>query len=98
MRLGPIAPALPLRGWITLGWGDDVSVLSIPPAERIAILLRHASLTVVADTHPLTLLELAGLPAWNLVRPRSWQAVDRAAEAVLAAIAGVQVGVVAPPN
>jgi hypothetical protein len=98
LRLGSIAPAVPLRGWITLGWGDDISALPIPPAERIAILLRHASLTVVADTHPLTLLELAGLPAWELVRPRSWDAVDRAAETLLAAIAGAQVGVVAPPN
>jgi hypothetical protein len=98
VRLGPIAPALPLCGWITLAWGDEVSVLPIPPAQRIGILLRHASLTVVADAHPHTLLELAGLPAWQLVRPRSWDGVDRAAEAVLAAIATVQVGVAAPPN
>jgi hypothetical protein len=96
--LRPVAPALPLRGWFTLGWGDDVSVVPIPPADRIGILLRHASLTVVADTHPLTLLELAGLPAWQLVRPRSWDAVGRAAEAVLAAIATVQVGAVAARN
>jgi hypothetical protein len=98
MRLGPIAPAQPFRGWITLGWADEVSATPIPPAERIAILLRHASLTVVADTHPLTLLELAALPAWELRRPRSWQTIDRAAGALLAAIAGSQVGVVAPPN
>ena len=41
VELGPVAPELPLRGWVTLEWGEEISIEPIRGAERLAALLPH---------------------------------------------------------
>jgi hypothetical protein len=76
VRLGDVAPELPLRGCIHLEWGDRVELRPLPAAERLARLASHAALDVVLGSFSTRLLELASLPAVSLRRPPHWDHAD----------------------
>ena len=76
--LPPVADALPIGGLFFLGWADDENaepvVRPVPPATLLPRLARDRRLSSL-PTDPLMLLEIAGLPAWDLIRPRTWAAL-----------------------
>lgn len=85
VRLSAVAPELPLRGWVLLGWGDRLEVRRLPGGVRLAELARQRALKV-PPLHPESLLELAALPAWELRRPRRWNSLADAARLLLGTV------------
>jgi hypothetical protein len=82
LRLGPDTGPTTLRGWIFLAWGDGVEISEVKPHERIARLGAQRGVRL-PPRDPARLIDLAGLPAWELRRPRAWDSLDRAADVLL---------------
>ncbi|MEU7586563.1 hypothetical protein AB0A95_09715 [Micromonospora sp. NPDC049230] len=77
LRVGlpPIAPHVPLGGWLFPRWGDAVTLTRLPAAALLARLASRRSFGQL-PSDPGALLSLAALPAWELTRPRDWAALD----------------------
>jgi hypothetical protein len=86
-KLAPVAAEAPVRGWVALAWGPAVAVRPVPPADRLPRLLAHAAI-VPEPVNPADLLDLAALPMLVLERPRSFDALPSACDALLEAIDG----------
>lgn len=83
----PNAPgSVPLGGWLFLHWSPDPSadlqVHPVPPATLLARLARGRAHSHW-DTDPSVLLGLASRPAYDLIRPRRWDAVPDVLDAIL---------------
>ena len=78
LRLGPVQPEVPLRGWISLGWGPKVRMRALAPGERLACLAAN-----LVGLHHTRFLELGSLPAWELTRPPQWRSFEPAVERLL---------------
>jgi hypothetical protein len=87
LQLPPVAPQLPLRGWITLAWGDRLAVERVRGRERLTSLLPHRGVRL-GSVHPEGLMHLSSLPLWRLVRPPDWASIDAQRDRLLDAIAG----------
>jgi hypothetical protein len=87
MALEPVAARLPLRGWITLAWGDEPAVERVVGRARLSALLPHQGVRLGAPD-PGALIHASALPVWRLVRPRDWETLDPLCEPLLDAIAG----------
>jgi hypothetical protein len=87
LSLGQIPAELPLRGWITLEWGDAVSVEHIRGAEKLAALIPHRGVRLV-PTDPAALVRFSALPHVRFTRPRDWDVLSDATDRLLDAIAG----------
>lgn len=85
LTLAPVPPELPLRGWITLAWGDRVEVEQLRGAERLAALLPHRGVFLLPAV-PTALLQLSELPHLRLTRPREWGSLDEATARLVDAI------------
>jgi hypothetical protein len=85
LPLAPVPAELPLRGWVTLEWGDAVSVQPIRGAGRLSALLPHRGVRLVPSV-PAALVRLSGLPHLRLTRPRGWDSLSGAADRLLDAI------------
>jgi hypothetical protein len=85
LLLRPVPPRIPLRGWITLAWGDEVAVEALRGPERMLALLPFRSVQL-APGAPQDLVDFSSLPVLRLRRPRRWDALDAAADGLLAAI------------
>jgi hypothetical protein len=85
LALGPVAPRVPLRGWITLAWADEVAVEPLRGAERMLALLPFRSVQLVPGA-PADLVDFSSLPVLRFARPRHWDALEPGAERLLAAI------------
>lgn len=83
--LAPIVPELPLLGWITLEWGDEISCEPLRGRVRLAALLPHRGVRA-ASLDPAALVRLTELPHLRLRRPRDWGASEDALERLLATI------------
>jgi hypothetical protein len=86
LAIAPVAPKVPIAGWIFLGWGGEIASRSLPPSERLP---RIASGRMalgrglrVPPVDPVALLDLARLPAWELVRPRGGSSLARSVDLV----------------
>jgi hypothetical protein len=86
LPLPPVAAELPLRGWITLEWGEEVAIERLSGAERLGALLPHRGVRL-APTTPQALLQLSALPHLRLVRPQKWNSLSDATSRLLDAIA-----------
>jgi hypothetical protein len=87
MLVGGVPPAVRLRGFIRLAWGDIPTVVKVPPAWRPAALASsHALSPSPRDSNAL--VELSALPMVELRRPREWGATADAADRLLGALAG----------
>lgn len=82
LRLGPLTASAVLRGWIFPAWGDRVETSELAPHERVARLGAQRGVRLPAKD-PTRLLDLAALPAWELRRPRDWDALDAADQLLL---------------
>ena len=78
---------MPLRGWITLEWGDTVSVEHVRGAEKLAALIPHRGVRLV-PTDPAALVRLSALPHLRFTRPRDWDVLPSATDRLLEAIGG----------
>jgi hypothetical protein len=87
LRLAPVPAELPLRGWVTLEWGDAVAVEPLQGAQRLAALLPHRGVFLAPQDADL-LLRLSALPHLRLIRPRKWELLGDATERLVDAIAG----------
>ena len=85
MSLDPVAPEVPLAGWITLSWGERVVVQPISGSRRLEALLAHRAIRL-APPEPKLMLELPSLPMFELSRPRRWDLADQATRTVLEAL------------
>jgi hypothetical protein len=86
LALGPVAPRVPFRGWVTLGWGDRVDVAPVRAADRLLALLPLRSVRLVPPA-PEALMRLASFPVLHLSRPKVWESLPDATGALLEAIA-----------
>jgi hypothetical protein len=84
LQLDPIAPELPLAGWICLDWGDP-SILTVPAHERIYALHENIALRVQQyDPSALSrLMDLIALPMIRVWRPRKMATLTDNAATVL---------------
>jgi hypothetical protein len=86
LTLGPVAPELPLKGWVVLRWGDDTAVRSIRGADRLQTLGLHRGARLYPPD-PARLIELSGLPFLELRRPQEWASSAGALAILLDAVA-----------
>ncbi|GGM60468.1 hypothetical protein GCM10011608_51880 [Micromonospora sonchi] len=75
VALPPVADRLPLGGWFFLRWGGESAAVPVAPTDLLA---RLAALRTwpALSSDPAVLLALSALPAWDLVRPKEWAAVE----------------------
>ncbi len=67
LPLGPVAPEVPLHGWLTFAWGPS-AVTAVPALERLETLTRNLAIRLPpADLGGL--LDLAALPMLRVARP-----------------------------
>lgn len=85
--LAPVAAELPLRGWVTLAWGDRLAVEPLRGAQRFQALLPHRGVRLVPPD-PARLVALSALPHLRFTRPRDWDGLAAASDRLLDAIAG----------
>ncbi|WBB82077.1 hypothetical protein O7606_12330 [Micromonospora sp. WMMD882] len=90
VALPPAPDRLPVGGWFFLRWRDgqpdtappgsrrDGGGPAVSPVPASDLLARLAALRTWPElpSDPAVLLALATLPAWDLVRPRGWWALD----------------------
>lgn len=76
-RLPQVEPELPLRGWVALSWGDNVTVDVCSAEERAAVLAASRGLMAPVD-NPVLWLEMLARPMLRLARPSDWEQVDSA--------------------
>jgi hypothetical protein len=85
LRLGPAPARVPLRGWVTLAWDEEVAVDALRGPERMLALLPFRSVQLEPGA-PQALVDFGALPVLRLRRPRRWDALDKARSRLLAAI------------
>jgi hypothetical protein len=82
LQLAPTSCATSLLGWIFLAWGSRIETVRVEPHERIVRLGAQRGVRL-PPKDPARLLDLAGLPAWELRRPHDWTALDAATDALI---------------
>jgi hypothetical protein len=85
LSLGPVPARVPLRGWVTLAWDDDVAVDVLRGPDRMLALLPFRSVQL-APGAPADLIDFGALPVLRLRRPRRWDALNEAAGRLLAVL------------
>jgi hypothetical protein len=87
VRLGPVPSHAPLRGWITLAWGDETAVTPLRGSERLLALTPHRSVQLTPPS-PAALIALSSLPVLRFTRPRRWDALGDSGHRLLDALGG----------
>ena len=81
LTLAPVVGEAPLTGLLFLEWGEGPALEPLgPSASTDRLLQRRATDLLPRDPH--VLMDLAGLPAHLLRRPREWEALDPTVELV----------------
>lgn len=87
LRVAPTPPSVPLHGWVELAWGDELALEPFGPAELLPAIVRNLSIRLMPpEVGPL--MDLAGLPAWRLTRPRDLGTLPDAGKLLLEALRG----------
>jgi hypothetical protein len=65
----------PLGGFFVLDWteGTDVGLCPLTARERLQMLYSQEYIALLGPSDPERIIELSGLPAWRLTRPRAWE-------------------------
>jgi hypothetical protein len=82
VELAEVEPEVPLRGWVALTWGAGTELRPIPPPRRLGLLVENLRLPMSGPSSG-PLLELASLPAFELRRPRTLEALPEAGTRLL---------------
>jgi hypothetical protein len=85
LTLPPVPAAVPLRGWVTLEWGERVAIERLEGPERLLALLPFRTVQI-APAEPQELVRLSSLPVLRLSRPREWAVLPEAVERLLGAV------------
>jgi hypothetical protein len=85
LTLEELAPEHQLSGWISLRWGDEVSMAPVPAAGRIPLLVEHGNQPMGLVDWP-RLLALASLPMFELSRPHRLASLEPTGELLLATV------------
>jgi hypothetical protein len=90
LPLAPMAPAVPLRGWIVLAWSDQTAMIRLQPSD---VLARLSATRLWGDvpTDPRRLLHYASMPSFELHRSPVGTSAGEAVEALLSALAPSEV-------
>jgi hypothetical protein len=64
-----VAPEMPIGGFVFLEWGDEVTLETVEPQQRLGRLLAHLTIHL-PPPDAVGLLDLAARPFWVLRRPR----------------------------
>ena len=83
-----VAPELPMRGWVTLEWSNDLCIRTCDAQERLAALHEHRAFRLRDDERPGSWLGAIALPMVSLARPREWSKVDLAMGLLLSSLSG----------
>lgn len=83
VSLGPVPPYTPLRGWLSLQWGDAAARV-LPPQQRIQALSENLAVRL-PPPDPSAFLKLAGLPVIQISRARDLSRVVESATDVVRA-------------
>jgi hypothetical protein len=86
LSLAPMAPAVPLRGWIFLAWSNEPEVVRLQPSDVLAR-LSATRLWGNVPTDPRRLLLYASMPSFELRRSPVGTTAGAAVEALLGALA-----------
>jgi hypothetical protein len=86
LTLPPQPATVPLGGWIYLRWGSEVAMPTVPVTSLLGRLAAQRSWPAL-PSDPRTLLALAALPGWDLVRPADWGRMDETVDVMLETIA-----------
>jgi hypothetical protein len=78
---GPVAPEVPLGGWIVLAWGER-GVEPLPASEALPAIFASLSLRL-EPVDPPALMELVTLPAWIVRQPQRIDELGRTAHRLL---------------
>jgi hypothetical protein len=84
--LGDVPAQAPLRGWVTLAWGEETAVSPLRGTERLLALTPHRSVQL-APAAPAALIGLSSLPVVRFTRPRRWDQLPDSAGRLLDALA-----------
>jgi len=87
LRLSALDRRLTLSGWLFTTWADDAVVARLPSSATLSRLLRHRAINAVPNDAS-AFLPLCALPAWELRRPRSWDALPGAVDRLLQTVGG----------
>jgi hypothetical protein len=79
LTLPPVAAEAPLSGLLFLEWGQGPALERLAPGSTTERLLARRS-TDTLPRDPQRLMDLAGLPAHVLTRPRTWEALEPTVE------------------
>jgi hypothetical protein len=82
---GPAPAELPLSGFVTLAWADEVRAQPVPVADRLPRLFESLALAA-APPDPDALVDLATLPMLELERPRRYDALAESSGRLLDAL------------
>jgi hypothetical protein len=85
VTLPMVEAELPLAGWISLAWGDDVSVRKLDGPRQFTRLVANRAF-LATESRPESWLGLLGLPMYELTRPRHWASLDNAMAELLAVL------------
>lgn len=86
LRLGSVESTSRLRGWVFLAWGESLELTPVSAGGRLQRLLAHRMIKGLPPPEPGLMLELSGLPGFQLRRPRSWSQLETAASRLVDAL------------
>ena len=86
VTLGPVPAEVPFAGWVTLEWGPEVAISSVPLPSRLAVLAGAQGLKTLAQEGTAAWLPLIGAPMLTLTRPRSFERQGEAIGALVDAL------------
>lgn len=87
LELGPAPPVVPLAGFVTLGWGDELAIEHVRGSQRLLTLIPHRALLLETNA-PADLLELSSLPFLQVRRPRGWRSLEETTQRLMGVLAG----------
>jgi hypothetical protein len=82
LPLGPVAPEVPLGGWIRLAWGED-AIEPLPASEALAAIFASFTLRL-EPVDPPALMDLLALPALLMQQRQRIEELSRTADRLLA--------------
>lgn len=85
----PVEPAMPMRGFFTLAWADEIELRPIPLEDRLRILFSSLTLRV-PPLAPAAFQRVTALPMWELRRPRDFSQMPAVVERLAAATGHLQ--------
>ncbi len=90
VNLPPTRGQAPLGGFVHLVWGYDLGITPLAIDERLRRLMGARSLPY-CKAHGEVMLDLATLPAWELIRPQRWDTFEAATGLLLVTLAAAAI-------